>query len=215
MANEPASPKRSIQAVKPRLSAVVAALVAAALGNPVPADEITDQIEAARKAYADGELRAAVQGLQFAVAGIQEKVNLSLLQLLPEPLEGWKGEEPQASSSGVAAMIAGTNLSRRYYRDDGADLEISITADSPFLSIMTMMLSNPMMLQADPGSRIYTHAGMRGMIKQDKDAGTWEVSLMGGNNVLIQISGDGVDKETLEAYLGAMDMESVERAFAR
>ena len=201
--------------MKPRLLPVVAALAAAALSHPVHADEITDQIEAARKAYADGELRAAIQDLQFAVAGIREKVNLSLLQLLPEPLEGWKGDEPQATSSGVAAMITGTNLSRRYYRDDGADLEISITADSPFLSMMTMMLSNPMMLQADPGSRIYTHAGRRGMIKQDKDAGTWEISLMGDSNVLVRVSGDGVDKETLEAYLEAMDMDAVEKAFAR
>jgi hypothetical protein len=193
---------------------VAAGLTAVSLAAPLHADEITDQIEAARESYEGGELRAAIQGLQFAVAGIQEKVNLSLLQLLPEPLEGWKAEEPQATSSGMAAMITGTNLTRHYYRDDGADLDITITADSPFLSMMTMMLSNPMMLQTDPANRVYTHAGRRGMIKHDKDADTWEVSLMGKNNVLIQVSGSRTDKETVEAYVKAMDLDAIEKAFS-
>jgi hypothetical protein len=185
------------------------------LVTPLWADEITDQIDAARKSYEEGELRSAVQGLQFAIAGIQEKVNLSLLELLPEPLEGWKADDPQATSSGMAAMITGTNLTRSYYAEQGGgSLEISITADSPFLNMMTMMLSNPMMLQTDPNTRIYTHLGRRGMIKQDT-AGRWEISLMGNNNVLVQVSGTGIDKDTAEAYLKAVDIEAVEKAFAR
>lgn len=189
--------------------------ITAALSTPLQADEITDQIDAARASYEDGALRAAVQTLQFAVAGIQEKVNLSLLELLPEPLEGWNADEPQANSAGMAAMIAGTNLSRHYYREDGADVDVSITADSPFLSMMTMMLSNPMMMQTDPGTRIYTHAGRRGMIKQDRNENSWEISLMGNGNVMIQITGTGNGgKEMVEEYLNAIDIDAVEKAFA-
>jgi hypothetical protein len=202
--------------VKRLLPQIAAGLAAATLLTSLHADEITDQIDAARKSYEEGELRAAAQGLQFAIAGIQEKVNLSLLELLPEPLEGWKADEPEAVSSGMAAMITGTNLNRRYYREEGSgSLEISITADSPFLNMMTMMLSNPMMLQADPSTRIYTYSGRRGTIKQDKDAASWEINLIGNNNVLIQVSGSDIDKETLEAYLKATDIEAVEKAFAR
>jgi hypothetical protein len=185
------------------------------LAGPACADEITDQLDAARNSYSEGELRAAVQTLQFAIAGIQEKINLSLLKLLPEPLEGWTADEPEAASAGMAAMIAGTNLSRRYRRDDGAEIEVSITADSPFLGMMTMMLSNPMLMQADADTRIYTHAGRRGMIKQEKGSDTMEISLMGNGNVLIQVSGTGVkDKSEVEAYLEAIDLEAVEKAFS-
>jgi hypothetical protein len=200
--------------VKRRLLPIVAGLIALSLAAPLCADEITDQIDAARDSYEEGELRAAIQGLQFAVAGIQEKVNLSLLQLLPEPLEGWKAEEPEASSSGMAAMITGTSLTRHYYRDDGADLDITITADSPFLSMLTMMLSNPMLLQTDPANRVYSHAGRRGMIKHDKDADSWELSLTGNNNVLIQVTGNRTDRETVEAYVKAMDLDAIEKAFS-
>jgi hypothetical protein len=185
------------------------------LSSALQADEITDQIDAARKSYESGELRASIQGLQFAVAGIQEKVNLALLQLLPEPLEGWNAEDAKATSAGMAAMIAGTNLTRHYFRDDGASVEISITADSPFLGMMTMMLSNPMMLQTDPGTRIYTHAGRRGMIKHDRDDTSVEISLMGNGNILIQVSGTGIDNETADSYLEAIDIDAVEKAFAQ
>lgn len=195
---------------------MIAALgLAAAFVAPASADEVTDQLNAARKAYESGELRSAVQTLQFAVASIQEKINLSLLELLPEPLEGWNADEPQAQSGGMAAMIAGTNLSRRYYRDDGAEVDISITADSPLLSMMTMMLSNPMLMQTDPGTRVYTHGGQRGMIKHEKDSDVWEISLMVGGKIMIQVTGRGIkDQEDVEAYLEAIDLAAIEKTFS-
>jgi hypothetical protein len=201
--------------VKRPLPLAATLTVAAALSAAAQADEITDQLDAARQSYEQGELRAAVQTLQFTVAGIQEKINLSLLKLLPEPLAGWTADAPEAASAGMAAMIAGTNLTRRYHRDDGAEVQVSITADSPFLAMMTMMLSNPMLMQADPDTRIYTHAGRRGMVKHEKDTDSWEISLMGNGNVLIQVSGTGIkDKEPVDAYLKAIDLGAVEKAFS-
>jgi hypothetical protein len=195
---------------------MIAALgLTAALAAPALADEVTDQLNTARKAYESGELRSAVQTLQFAVASIQEKINLSLLELLPEPLDGWNADEPQAQSGGMAAMIAGTNLSRRYYRDDGAEVDISITADSPLLSMMTMMLSNPMLMQTDPGTRVYTHGGQRGMIKHEKDSDVWEISLMIGGKIMIQVTGRGIkDQQDVEAYLEAIDLAAIEKTFS-
>jgi hypothetical protein len=135
------------------------------------------------------------------------------LRLLPEPLPGWAAEESQATSGGMAAMFIGTNLSRRYPREDGASLEISLTANSPFLPMMTMMLSNPLMIQSDPHSRLFTHAGRRGLIRQDRDTKGWEISLIGGGNLLIRVSGTGIERTDAEAYLKAIDLTAVEKAF--
>jgi hypothetical protein len=199
-----------------RFPSTISALgLAALLAAPAGADEVTDQLEEARKAYEGGELRSAVQTLQFAVASIQEKINLSLLELLPEPLEGWQAEEPQAQSAGMAAMITGTNLSRRYYRDDGADVDVSITGDSPLLPMMTMMLSNPMLMQTDPGTRVYTHAGNRGMIKHEKGSDEWEISLLVAGKIMVQVTGSGLaNQQPVEEYLKAIDLAAVEKAFS-
>jgi len=192
-------------------TAFLALILAAA---PAGADDISDQIETARKAYEAGELRSAVQTLQFAVASIQERINLSLLDLLPAPLEGWSADEPEAQAGGIAAMITGTSLSRRYHREDGAQVEISITADSPLLSMMGMMLANPMLLQSSPGARTFTHAGHRGMVREDADRRGWEISLMVGANVLVQVTGSGLEeRQAVDDYLAAIDLPAVQRAF--
>lgn len=194
---------------------ILALAAAAALAAPLHADDVTDQIEAARKAYEAGELRSAAQTLQFAAAAIQEKIDASLLELLPEPPEGWSAEAAQAQSGGMTALIAGRQIARRYHRDDGAEVEVSITADSPFLAMMTMMLSNPMLLQADPAARVLTHEGHRGVVKHEQGTRQWEISLMVGNQILVQATGTGLsERAELETFLDAMDLEAVQKAFS-
>ncbi|MFZ1538062.1 MAG: hypothetical protein WAT23_11855 [Chromatiaceae bacterium] len=184
------------------------------LAAPLRADQISEQLESARAAYERGELQTSVQGLQFVIAAIQERIDQALLKLLPEPLPGWTAEESQASSGGMASMIVGTNLSRQYHREDGASLEINLTANSPFLPMMTLLLSNPFMVQSDPNNRLYTHAGRRGLIHQDRDAKGWEISLMGNGNLLIRVSGTGIEKADAESYLQAIDLAAVEKALS-
>ena len=77
---------------------IVAAMLAVSLAHPAAADEITDELDAARSAYDSGELRKAIQSLQVAVASIQEKINADLLKLLPKPLAGWQAEVARLES---------------------------------------------------------------------------------------------------------------------
>lgn len=194
----------------------IALTLAAALtlSQPALGDEVTDQLEAARKAYESGELRGAVDTLNFAIAKIQEKVTARLLQLLPEPLPGWQADPAQSESGGIAAMITGTNLSRRYFRPDGAEVSLSLMADSPLLPMLTMFLSSPFMMQADPGTQPYSLKGQRGMLKHSPDSDGYEASLMVGNRILVQGKGTGLaDAKALQQYLEALDLESIQKAF--
>jgi len=195
-------------------SLLATATLALSLATPAGADEISDQLDTARTQYDSGELRQAIQTLQYAVASIQEKINIDLVKLLPEPLAGWRADEPQAQSAGIAAMIAGANLSRRYFRDDGAEVEVGITADSRLMPMITMMLSNPLMMQTSPSTKIYTYGGQRGMIEHEKDSDRWEISLLVANKILVKVNGSGLkDKTDAEAYLKAIDLDAVRQAF--
>ncbi|MGD8207188.1 MAG: hypothetical protein PVH47_03830 [Thiohalocapsa sp.] len=188
-----------------------------ALGAPIgpvaEADPITDQIDAGRRAYEAGEARVAIQALQFAVAEIEAQLREQQLKLLPEPLPGWTAEGAASKSEGLAAMIAGTSLSRSYIETDtGAELTITITADSPLLAMMGMMMTTPMLMQAQPGSSPYSYDSFRGMLETD-DAGSAKITLMVGTRILLQLEGtDGADRDDLEAYLDAMDLANLERA---
>jgi hypothetical protein len=185
-----------------------------AAAAPLQADPITDQIDAARRAYEAGDARVAIQALQFAVSQIEQQLTQQQLQLLPEPLPGWTADTAAAESSGLTAMIAGTQLTRSYQKTDtDQTVKITVTADSPLLSMMSMMMSAPILMQANPNSSPYTFGGFRGILEQDANAGTAKITLMVGTRILVQIDGaGGVDRQTLEAYLQAMNLQNLEKA---
>lgn len=201
--------------MKPLVLFITSLALTMTQASRLSADEITEQINTARDAYERGELQTSIQGLQFVIAAIQERVNSSLLQLLPAPLDGWTAEAPEVIAGGMATMIVGTQLSRKYSRPDDAHLEIKLTANSPFMPMMTMMFSNPLLLQSQANTRLYTHAGRRGIVKEDPSVKHWEISLMGEGNLLIQVEGTGIDKLEAEAYLKAIDIVAVEKAFSQ
>ena len=65
----------------------------AVLAGAALADDVTDAIEAGRKAYADGELAKAKEALGLASQLIGQKHAEAYAKLLPAPLVGWKVDE--------------------------------------------------------------------------------------------------------------------------
>lgn len=194
------------------LNAALAAVLA--LAAAARADEVTDQLDAARKAYDTGDLRSSVDALNFALAAIKERQSAGLLKLLPQPLAGWQADPGQSQSGGLADMLTGINLTRRYFRTDGAEVNLTVTADSPLLPMLTMFLSSPFMIQADPGSKPYTFKGQRGLSKHAPDSDEYEVSLMIGNRILIQAKGRGLpDGTAVQQYIESMDVGAIQKGF--
>jgi hypothetical protein len=184
------------------------------LSTAANADMVTDQMDAARKAYDAGDLRTAVDSLNFAVASIKELESARLLKLLPEPLAGWQADPAESANAGIASMIAGINLKRRYFRPDGAEVTLSVMADSPLMPMVTMFLSSPFMLQADPGTKPYTLKGQRGITKHDPKSDEYETSLIIGNRLLIQGKGSGLtDGPAVQQYMEALDVGAIQKAF--
>lgn len=181
------------------------------------ADPITDQIDAARKAYERGEPKVAIQALQFAVAQIEEQLSSARLALLPAPLDGWSAEEASGSSGGLVGLVTGTTISRTYReKASGAQVSIRVSADSPLLAMMNMMMSSPMFFQVEPGTKPYTHDGHRGVLQlgdTGSHQGSIELSLMIGTRLLLQLEGTkGATQDMLESYLERIDLKALEKA---
>jgi hypothetical protein len=199
-----------------RLQAGAALLLCTAVSAGLAADPVIDQLDAARRAYENGEPRVAIQALNFAIAQIEEQETAKQLQLFPEPLQGWIAEQATAESGGIAAMLTGKILSRTYRNEaSGAEVQIMLSANAPFLGALTSLMQMPMLLQSDPNTSLYTHGSYRGMLKQDPGDGSLELSLIIGSNILLQLSGsDGADRAALEAYLEAMDIAAIQKALS-
>jgi hypothetical protein len=193
--------------------APLAALALTLLIPAARADEVTDQLDTARKAYEAGDLRSAVQALNFATAKIQEAISDRLLKLLPEPLAGWQAEPAQNEAGGIAAMVAGTVMSRTYRRPDGAEVEVRLMADSPMMAMMSMMMQTPFLMQASKDMKVYTNRGNQGMIQHAEGSDAWEISLMVGNRIMVQVKGNGLkDQKPVEEYLNAVDLTAAQKA---
>lgn len=201
------------QPANPVLAITLCALLCATSAG---ADEVTEQIDAARGAYTKGELRQAVQNLQDAIVHIQEKLGGTYGALMPAPLPGWRAEAVESQTLGMAMLGGGTQVSRRYLKEGtGESVQVQITADSPILPMMAMMISNPMMMQSDPTTKLYRHGAHRGTIKHEAGSGHWEISLLVANRILVQVEGQGLKgQEPVESYLKAIDLQAVEKAFS-
>ncbi|WP_296806823.1 hypothetical protein [Thiocapsa sp.] len=181
--------------------------------NTACADEVTDQLDAAKQAYEAGELRTAAETLNGAVEAIRARITAGLLTLFPPPLEGWVADEAQSQSGGLASMLTGTHLSRRYVREDNAEVTLTLMADSPMMPMLTMAISMPFMMQANEDLKSFSLKGERGMMEHTPGSETYKITLMVGNRLLVQGEGSGLtDAVPLEQYLNALDLEAIQNA---
>ena len=199
-----------------RLPLLAALAITLTLSGTAGADEVSDQIEAAKKAYAAGELRSAVDTLNFAVAKIQEQMTANLMKLLPDPLDGWTAEDGTSQTGGVAAMITGTTMSRRYTRPDGAEVTLNLMADSPMMPMLTMAMSMPFVMQSNQDMKTYSFKGYRGMVEHAADSTDYEVTLMVGSRLVIQGKGSKLaDIKPIEAYFERLNLDAVQAALTK
>jgi hypothetical protein len=197
-------------------AAVLVALLSLAT-PPATADDVIDQIDAAKRAYEDGEQGIAIEALNVAIAQIREQQTEQQLKLFPEPLPGWSANAATAQAGGFAAALTGKVLTRTYRNSDtGAEVVMTISANSPFMGFVSGIMQMPLLAQAGEGLGTYVHDGYRGLLEPGADGGSAKLSLLVGNSILLQLEGrNGADAETLEAYLEAMELTQLEKAFTR
>jgi len=196
---------------------IVVSFVFLLQGSAVAGDSVLEQIEAGVKAYKAGEYKQAITELNFAIAEILSRMDEAAKQVLPDPLPGWKAEEAEAQSMAMMGM-GGTTISRSYYREDGeARVEIQIVADSPMIQMFAMMMTNPMMMQGDPSTKVFRHNGKRGLMKHEKNSREWEATLLLGNGrIMVQVNGSNLaDDSAVMAYLDALDLKKIENSLGQ
>ena len=199
------------------IRATVLSFLLLLLGSAAAGDSVLEQIEAGVKAYKAGEYKQAITELNFAIAEILSRMDEAAKQVLPDPLPGWKAEEAEAQSMAMMGM-GGTTISRSYYREDGdARVEIQIVADSPMIQMFAMMMTNPMMMQGDPSTRVFRHNGKRGLMKHEKNSREWEATLLLGNGrIMVQVNGSNLaDDAAVMAYLDALDLKKIENSLGQ
>jgi len=175
--------------------------------NPAPAmaDDVTDQIGEAQKAYEKKDLSTTLMALDAAAALVRQARADALAKLLPGPLQGWTEKESQSSSAGASMFGGGINAQKRYVKGK-EKVEVTLTTDSPLLQTMSMMFANPQM--SGPGARLVVINGQK--VIHNKKKNSYQAML--ANKVLLGVEGSrNTPEESVKAYLKAIDFSAIEK----
>jgi hypothetical protein len=180
-------------------------LIVAAPLLPARADDVTDQIHEALTAYDKKDYPTAIAGMQAALNLLQQMRADVYGSLLPAAMDGWTADKVETISAGLAMAGGGTGATRKYHKG-GAEVTVSILADSPLLSALSALASSG--LAAMTGARTEIVNGHRTLYMQDDGALTSFI----GDRILVRVEAKGQPEGTLKQFLTAVDFAAVEKA---
>ena len=192
-----------------RRLALATALIAAV---PAWADDFSDQLEEAKKAYSKGDYATAGSALDSAQGLVREKRVELWKKTFPEPLSGWTATSPSGESMGAAMFGGGTTVTRTYTKG-GASVEISLVTDSPMMAMMTGMMSGMggAMMGGDTGMKQLVIDGRK--VMYDKNESSYMTTV--ANKVMITLKGTNADDQALRDYLKAIKYAEIEKMAAK
>lgn len=176
--------------------------VALLIALPVRADDVTDNIDAAKAAYKAGNYTEAITALDTANQFVRQKKVELVAKLLPDAPKGWEAAEPETEAAAASILGGGVTAKRSYTRDE-ASVTIKVQSDSIVMQY-AMMLSNPMMLAAS-GAKMETINGQAVAMTYDKGNKNGNLKAVVDNRYYIEIEGDGVSADDLRAFAKAFE----------
>lgn len=181
------------------LKATLAMAALSLIAVEARADDILDALDAARGAYEEGHIGAALQELSIAEALLQQQKTEGLVAFLPDAPAGWTREIDTEMAAGLAMFGGGTGAEARY--SSGSDsVSLMLLADSPMITSFAGMLSNPAILMASGGKLV--KLGDQRFAQTDG-----EYTALIGNRILVQASGES--EAAVMAILEAIDFDGL------
>jgi len=180
------------------LRAPLASLVfAAALAQTAHADEVTDTLNSAIKAYEEGDVQYALEELDYARQLMAAMKADALSGFLPEAPAGWTREVDDDIAAGLS-LIGGVGAEADY--SDGTDtFTITIMADNPMISAMSGVMGNATLM----GAKI-ERVGRQKFMNQDGE-------LSGLIDGRILVKADGADIDVMIPILEMIDYRELGR----
>lgn len=165
---------------------------------PARADEIGDAIAEAGRAWQGGNAGATRAALEEALQFLSQRGADQMGKALPAPLPGWTSAAADSSTAGLGLLGGGSQASRRYENAQGQHVQIQVTADSPVIAQLAMVMANPAM--AGAMGRLVRIGSQRAIVDSDND-----IQMLVDNRILVVINGDAPAEAKL-AYARAIDL---------
>jgi hypothetical protein len=169
------------------------------------ADDVTDQINEALKAYQNHDTQTAIAALDAATNLLRQSRADALKNLLPPAPPGWTADAAESTAVSVAMLGGGVTASRAYHNGDQR-VVVQIVADSPMLQTVAALFNSP--LGSIGGMRTVVIGGRR-MSYNDNDH---SYTSLVADKVIVRIEGDaGTPDPTLKSFIDIIDFAAIEK----
>jgi len=174
------------------------------------AEGANDQMEAARRFDQSGDLQRSVASPDDTGEAAHQEQRANVARLFPEPLAGWRADPVRSRPASVAKLYDESVYVRYYFRDDGAEIALSLLANSPLGSLLEMAVPAPGLPQSENGPGAFELKGHRGTIKQNPDAQTFSINVFIGDEIVVHAKGRGLsNRAPIDKYLEALDLDGI------
>jgi hypothetical protein len=171
------------------------------LSPALRADDVTDSVEEALKAYKDKDYATAAQALDAAAQLVRQKRGELFKELLPDAPAGWEADEATTSAAGAAMFGGGVTAERNYTKGDSS-VTVKFITDSPIMQGVMMMMGNPMFANAD-GGKLERIKGQKAIFKNRDGSGS--VNVVVGGALLVQIEASDTSDADLRKFAESID----------
>jgi hypothetical protein len=169
------------------------------------ADDVTDQIDEALKAYRSHDPQTAIAALDAAANLLRQSRADGLKRLLPAAPPGWTADEAEGIAVGAALLGGGTTASRAYH-NGRQRVDVQIIADSPMLQGLAGLLGSP--FAAIGGMKTVVVGGRRMSYVADDNSYTTMVA----DRIIVKVGGSkDTPDPTLKSFIGVIDFAAIEK----
>jgi hypothetical protein len=169
------------------------------------ADDVTDQINEALKAYQNHDTQTAIAALDAASNLMRQSRADGLKRLLPPPPPGWTADAAESTAVSVA-MLGGGVTASRVYHNGVQRVEVQLVADSPMLQTMAALIASP--LGAIGGMKTVVIGGRR-MSYTENDR---SYMTLVADKLIVRVEGNSDTPDvTLKSFIGVIDFAAIER----
>lgn len=165
---------------------MAAAMLAVAATPVTAADDVPARLDAARAAYAKGDLARAAHEVEAALQQMHDRLGKALADTLPQLPGAWKGDE--AEIQGLGQIGGGLSVTRAYTKGD-ASLNASLLLDSPASESAAALLTDAV---NQPHLKVIKVGADDAVLRFDASAHSGEVTMVIANRVVLEIEGDDI-----------------------
>jgi stage V sporulation protein SpoVS len=167
---------------------------------PVRADDVTDNLAAAKDAYEAGQISQAITAIDSAAQFLRQKKAELVAKILPDAPKGWEASEPETEAAAASLLGGGVTVQRRYTRDSSS-VTIKVQSDSAIMQA-AMSFNNPMLLAAS-GAKLETIQGQQVSVHFEKGAKNGSIKAVIEGRYSLEIEGEEVTADDLRVFAKA------------